>query len=60
MRRAGKGHVLQIWSTRSPQGFAYRQRGKSSRQLEDFDGIALVLTTQKPMGAGKMSEQKHP
>src|SRR5438270_9216634 len=56
-KKAGKGHVLQIWSTRGPQGFVYRQHGESKRRLEDFDGIALVVTTPKTKRIGKSSEQ---
>src|SRR5438270_9277313 len=41
-KKAGKGHVLQIWSSRTPQGFMYREYGESKRHLEDFEGIALV------------------
>jgi len=36
------GYVLQLWSTNSPQGFAYRQYGNSKRELVDFEGLALV------------------
>ena len=58
-KKAGKGHVLQIWSTRGPQGFAYREHGDSMRKLEDFDGIALVVRVPKPKRSGSESEQKN-
>jgi hypothetical protein len=57
IKRAGEGRVLQIWSCRSPQGFAYREYGESKRRIEDFDGIALVVTTAAKRLAGKDSEQ---
>jgi hypothetical protein len=56
-KKAGKGRVLQIWSNRGPQGFAYRQYGESKRRMEDFDGIALVVTARKPTRAQKNTEQ---
>ena len=36
------GHVLQIWSDQSPQGYAFRSEGESKRTMMDFEGIALV------------------
>jgi CRISPR-associated protein (Cas_Cas2CT1978) len=36
------GYVLQVWSTNSPQGFAFRQYGTSKRELVDYEGLALV------------------
>jgi hypothetical protein len=57
-KKAGKGHVLQIWSTRGPQGFLYRQHGESARALEDFDGIALVVTKPKPKRTQEDTEEK--
>ena len=56
-RKVGDGHVLQLWSTRGPQGFVYRQHGESKRRLEDFDGIALVVTTSKKKERQENSEQ---
>jgi len=46
-RRKRSGHVLQLWSTPSPQGFAFREHGDSKRQLTDFDGLALVTLIDK-------------
>ena len=57
IKKAGKGRVVQIWSSRGPQGFVYRQHGESTRTLEDFDGIALVLKSPKKPRKGKASEQ---
>jgi hypothetical protein len=51
--------VLQIWSTRGPQGFVYREHGESTRRMEDFDGIALVVKIPKPKRTGANSEQKN-
>jgi hypothetical protein len=39
--------VAQIWTAANPQGFAYRQFGKSSRELVDFEGLALITTAKK-------------
>ncbi|WP_349245924.1 type I-E CRISPR-associated endoribonuclease Cas2e [Anaerobaca lacustris] len=41
------GYVLQIWSDSSPQGYNFRSEGESSRQMEDFEGIALVAYRDK-------------
>ena len=57
VKKAGDGHVLQIWSTRGPQGFEYREHGDSKRHLEDFEGIALVVTKPKSKRGRKTSEQ---
>src|SRR5712692_11870472 len=57
VKKAGKGHVLQIWSSRGPQGFTYREHGESKRRLEDFEGIALVVTKPKTKRSRKDSEQ---
>jgi hypothetical protein len=51
---------VQIWSSRGPQGFVYRQHGESKRTLEDFDGIALVVTAPKKSRTRKTSEQEFP
>src|SRR4051812_5522182 len=42
------GFVAPIWSTPSPQVFTYRQYGTSRRWLEEFEGLALVVTAKKP------------
>ncbi len=47
------GYVLQVWTAANPQGFAYRQYGTSSRQLSDFEGLALVTLGRKPARSGK-------
>jgi hypothetical protein len=41
------GYVLQVWSSPTPQGFSYRQYGTSTRQLVDFEGIALIVRERK-------------
>lgn len=46
-RRAVKGSkdtgwLLQVWSDRNPQGYSYRQHGRSDRTFVDFEGVALV------------------
>jgi hypothetical protein len=41
------GYVLQIWSSRHPQGFEYRQYGHSRRILEDFEGLALIIVARQ-------------
>ena len=48
LKKRKGGYVLQIWSDSSPQGYSFRSEGESSRQLEDFEGIALVAC----VGAG--------
>ena len=58
IKKAGKGRVVQIWSSRGPQGFVYRQHGDSTRRLEDFDGIALVVTAPRGRGKRTNSEQE--
>jgi CRISPR-associated protein Cas2 len=40
--RPALGYVLQLWSSRHPQGYEYRQFGSSKRMLQDFEGLALV------------------
>jgi len=36
------GAAIAIWSYPNPQGYRYQTIGKPSRQLVDFEGIALV------------------
>ena len=36
------GYVAQIWSSPTPQGFQFRQYGKSRRMLVDREGLALI------------------
>jgi hypothetical protein len=40
--RCKGGTVIQIWNDRSPQGYNYRVHGTPSREMVDFEGIALV------------------
>ena len=40
--RSPPGYLLQLWSSRHPQGYDYRQYGDSKRMLTDFEGLALV------------------
>jgi len=47
------GYVLQIWSSQTPQGFTYRQYGRSKRELLDFEGIALVVKLKKSVKSDK-------
>jgi len=46
------GYVLQVWSTNSPQGYAYRSLGPTDRTLHDFEGIALVRRPRTKDGEG--------
>lgn len=41
------GYVAQIWSSRSPQGYDYRQYGESKRRLEDFEGLGLITVARQ-------------
>ena len=40
--RSPPGYVLQLWSSRHPQGYEYRQYGDSKRMLRDFEDLGLV------------------
>jgi CRISPR-associated protein Cas2 len=51
------GYVLQVWSSRHPQGFEYRQYGTSKRMLEDYDGLALVAVAGKTRKNRKASRR---
>jgi hypothetical protein len=42
------GSVIQIWATRSEQGFEYRQHGETDQILSDFEGLTLVTTYKRP------------
>jgi hypothetical protein len=55
--RPPTGYVLQLWSSRLPRGFDYRQYGESARMLEDFEGLALV-TRRKPNCKTRMVERR--
>lgn len=56
-KRPPTGYVLQLWSSRLPRGFDYRQYGQSARMLEDFEGLALV-TRRKPNRKTRMVERR--
>jgi hypothetical protein len=51
------GYVLQLWTAANPQGFAYRQYGTSSRQLREFEGLALVTCAPNKTKKGKQTSQ---
>jgi CRISPR-associated protein Cas2 len=55
--RPATGYVLQLWSSRLPRGFDYRQYGESARMLEDFEGLALV-TRHKPNRKTRMVKRR--
>lgn len=55
--RPPTGYVLQLWSSRRPRGFDYRQYGESARILDDFEGLALV-TRRKPNRKTRMVERR--
>jgi CRISPR-associated protein Cas2 len=42
VKKSKGGSVVQLWSTRAPQGYKYRTLGNTGRELRDFEGIALV------------------
>jgi CRISPR-associated protein Cas2 len=42
------GAVTMIHSTNSEQGFAIRTYGRTSKWIEDFDGLLLVKTPAEP------------
>ncbi len=48
--RIRDGSVVQIWNTRCPQGYTYRQHGNDDRMLVDHDGLALVRIAGKEAG----------
>ena len=50
------GSVLQIFSSNTPQGYAYRSFGPANRTLCDFEGIALVSRPRDEKGAAKKPE----
>jgi CRISPR-associated protein Cas2 len=45
--RCKQGSVLQVWSAPNAQGYEYRQINPGSRELKDFDGLALVFFKSK-------------
>ena len=48
LKKRKQGYVLQIWTDSSPQGYSFRSEGESCRQMQDFEGIALVAYKGKP------------
>jgi hypothetical protein len=52
--------VIQIWTTRSEQGYDYRQRGDSVRTILDYGGLALVTTIKPPKKNGKKNTPPPP
>jgi hypothetical protein len=43
VNRAGvRGSVMQIWSSPTPQGYAFRSHNTDQRCLVDHEGLALV------------------
>ena len=45
------GAVLQVWSSRCPQGYLWRSSGNLSREMVDVEGIALVrMQSKKQLG----------
>ena len=49
--RIKDGSIMQVWNTRSPQGFQFRCHGDLKRELVDMEGIALVRA--RPRKEGK-------
>ena len=47
LNKCREGGVLQIWSSRCPQGYLWRSFGNLSRDMVDVEGIALVRTKKK-------------
>ena len=54
------GGVLQIWSSRCPQGYLWRSFGKLSRELVDMEGMALVRRPVKRKSKRKEVEAGRP
>ncbi len=51
-----EGSVLQIWSYPCPQGYRYRVYGSPSREMVDFEGMALVRVPNKEDKKPKQAE----
>jgi CRISPR-associated protein Cas2 len=56
--RTATGYVLQLWSSRLPRGFDYRQYGHSARMLQDFEGLALVTRCKSNRKARMVERRK--
>ena len=41
-KKCKNGSVVQVWTSRSPQGYKYRTYGEPKKRLQDYEGIALV------------------
>jgi hypothetical protein len=54
------GYVLQLWSSRHPQGYDYRQYGDSKRMLTDFEGLGLVTISGRRKKNRKAARCKPP
>ena len=47
LREKGTGAVIMIYSSNTEQGFAIRTYGKTTRRIEDFDGLLLAKSLAK-------------
>jgi len=54
--RIKDGSIMQVWNTRSPQGFQFRCHGDLKRELVDMEGIALVRS--RPRKDGKKATKQ--
>jgi CRISPR-associated protein Cas2 len=54
------GYVLQLWSSRHPQGYEYRQYGDSKRMLTDFEDLGLVTIRKQTKKNRKAARIKAP
>jgi hypothetical protein len=59
-KRPPLGYAAQIWSAPTSQGFSYRQFGASKRQLQDYEGVALVQLAPKKAKRDKKAVQTNP
>ncbi len=48
LRDKEPGCVMQLWSTATEQGFAFRTVGQWKRELIDFDGLTLSVRRREP------------
>jgi CRISPR-associated protein Cas2 len=58
--RPALGYVLQLWSSRHPQGYEYRQYGESKRMLTDFEELGLVTIRKQTKKNRKAARIKGP
>ena len=54
------GYVLQLWSSRHPQGYEFRQYGDSKRMLTDFEELGLVTIRKQTKKNRKAARIKDP